>query len=54
MICLCKPIKNQAPKTTSIDKAFALADRTPQPEPPVAWSTYTPGPYLVPVTRWIE
>jgi hypothetical protein len=53
MICLFKPIKNQAPKTTAIDKASAMADRTPQPEP-VVWSTYTPGPYIVPITRWIE
>jgi hypothetical protein len=53
MSCLCKPIKNQAPKASSVDKARALADRAPQPEP-VVWSTYTPGPYLVPFTRWIE
>ena len=53
MICLFKPIKNQAPKTTSTDTAFAVADRAPQSEP-VVWSTYTPGPYIVPITRWIE
>jgi hypothetical protein len=53
MSCLCKPIKNQVPKTSSSAKAHALADRAPQPEP-VVWSTYTPGLYLVPFTRWIE
>jgi hypothetical protein len=53
MIYLFKPIKNQAPKTTSIDKAFALPAR-PETVEPTAWSVYTPGPYIVPVTRWVE
>jgi hypothetical protein len=52
MICQVKPIKNQTPKNTSIDKAFALPDRATAPEL-VSWTPYTAGPYLVPVTRWV-
>jgi hypothetical protein len=54
MICPLKPIKNRPTKTSSIDKAFALPDRA-TPLEPVSWSSpLTAGPYLVPVTRWIE
>ncbi len=53
MICQVKPIKNQAAKTTSIDPAYALPNREARVQP-IAWSPLTAGPYLVPVTRWVE
>jgi hypothetical protein len=52
MICPIKPIKHR-PAMTSIDKAFALPNRVTPPEP-VAWSPILAGPFLVPVTRWVE
>jgi hypothetical protein len=53
MICPTKPIKNQTPKTASIDQAVVLNQRDAKADS-VAWSPFTAGPYLVPVTRWIE
>jgi hypothetical protein len=53
MICFLKSHKNQPPKTTSIDKAFARPERPAKVEP-ASWMPLTAGPYLVPVTRWIE
>jgi hypothetical protein len=52
MICQVKPIKPSSTKT-SIDQAFALPDRT-APADHVAWSPILSGPFLVPVTRWVE
>lgn len=54
MICLCqvKPIKSR-PAKTSIDKAFALPDLTAQPDQ-VVWSPILAGPFVVPVSRWVE
>ncbi len=53
MICFLKPARNPAPKTTSLDKADALPDRTAKVDPAL-WTPLTAGPYLVPVTRWVE
>ena len=53
MICQVKPIKNRPAPTTSIDPAFALPDRDVKVES-IVWSPLTAGPYLVPVTRWVE
>ena len=53
MICQVKPIKSRPAKTSSIDKAFALPDRAVQPEQ-VAWSPILAGPFVVPVSRWVE
>jgi hypothetical protein len=53
MICRVKPIKNRNTKTSSIDKAFALPERAALADQ-VSWSPITAGPYLVPVTRWVE
>ncbi len=53
MICQVKPIKTQAPKGTSIDKAFAVPASAIKVED-ILWTPYTAGPYLVPVTRWVE
>jgi hypothetical protein len=54
MFCQVNPIKIQAPKSTSIDKAFALPKRAAKTEE-LTWSSpITAGPYLVPVTRWVE
>jgi hypothetical protein len=53
MICQVKPIKNRLTKTSSIDKAFALPARPAQPEQ-VDWSPILAGPFIVPVSRWVE
>lgn len=53
MICQVKPIKNQAGRSTSVDKAFALPARDIKVDD-ILWTPYTAGPYLVPVTRWVE
>jgi hypothetical protein len=53
MICQVKPIKNLPSKITSIDPAFALPNRDMRVES-LDWSPITAGPYLVPVTRWVE
>ncbi len=52
MICQVKPIKSR-PAKTSIDKAFALPERVAQPEQ-FAWSPILAGPFIVPVSRWVE
>ena len=53
MLCSLKSIKNPAPRTTSSDKASAMPGRSEKPDPTL-WTPLTAGPYLVPVTRWIE
>ena len=51
--CPIKSVKNRAPKASSIDKAYALSDRAPIPEP-LLLSPLIAGPFIVPVTRWVE
>lgn len=53
MICQVKPIKPRTVKAVSTDKAFAAPDRAIRPEE-LFWSPMMAGPYLVPVSRWIE
>ncbi len=53
MICRVKSIKNQRTSPTSIDPAYALPQRDVKVES-FDWSPLTAGPYLVPVTRWVE
>ena len=53
MICQVKPVKNLAAKKAAAETTFAKPERAGQPDA-FAWSYYTAGPYLVPVTRWIE
>jgi hypothetical protein len=54
MICQIKPIKSRNLKASSIDKAYAEPKADDLPTEVVMWSPHTAGPYLVPVTRWIE
>lgn len=54
MLCQTKPAKTPTRKSTSIDPAFALSQRA-NPMQELTWtSPITAGPYLVPVTRWVE
>lgn len=52
MICPIKLPKSQ--KTASIDRAFALPSRDEIKINQVLSTPLTAGPFLVPVTRWIE
>jgi len=55
MPCLCpsKTLKTQAPRTAPIDQALTRPALHAKSEP-TFWSPLTAGPYLVPLTRWIE
>lgn len=52
MICQVKPIKSR-PAKTSIDHAYALPTRPAQSEQ-IVWTPNLAGPFLVPVSRWVE
>jgi hypothetical protein len=53
MFCFLKSSKNPTPKPTSIDKAFAAREHAAQINA-TSWTPLTAGPYLIPVTRWVE
>jgi hypothetical protein len=53
MNCLFKSLKCQAPKSPAADRTLTPSDRSPRTES-IAWSPLTAGPYIVPVTRWVE
>jgi hypothetical protein len=53
MICPTKLPRIQK-TTSSIDKAFALPNRNEIKIEEVLFTPSTAGPFLVPVTRWIE
>ncbi len=65
MIYQVAPIKEQTVALPKLNKALLQARHIqarvkhagPQAEPPTyveLWSPHTAGPYIVPVTRWIE
>lgn len=53
MICQVKPIKTRTVKAASTDKTLVAPDRAMRPEE-LFWSPMMAGPYIVPVSRWIE
>lgn len=53
MISLCKTFSTKPEPTPAAENKQAPARPVPVPEE-LFWSPYTAGPYLVPVSRWIE
>jgi len=53
MICLSKCHPAPAAKTIPVAPALPQPDRQVRAES-IAWSPLTAGPYIVPVTRWVE
>jgi hypothetical protein len=65
MICQITPVKAKTEALPTINKGLLqirhiqaqIKERSATqllPEAGYLWSTFTPGPVLVPVTRWIE
>jgi hypothetical protein len=53
MICLFKPCHAPAAKTAPVDRTVPQPDRQVRVDS-IAWSPLTAGPYIVPVSRWVE
>jgi hypothetical protein len=63
MICQITPVKTKTEASPTINKGLLQArhiqaqvkERSKAlPENGYLWSPFTPGPVLVPITRWIE
>jgi hypothetical protein len=53
MICLFKPCHPRMAKATPVEPPLPQPDRQVRADS-IAWSPLTAGPYIVPVTRWVE
>jgi len=53
MICLFKCHPTPVAKTGPANPTLPQPDRQVRAES-IAWSPLTAGPYIVPVTRWVE
>jgi hypothetical protein len=53
MICQVKPVKARTVKIATNENATVAPDRAVRAEE-LFWSPMMAGPYIVPVSRWIE
>jgi hypothetical protein len=53
MICQVKPLKTRTVKIATNENTLVVPDRAVRPEE-LFWSPMMAGPYIVPVSRWIE
>ncbi len=53
MICFFKTCQTPTAKSAPVNPTLPQPDRQVRAES-IAWSPLTAGPYIVPVSRWVE